>query len=133
MILKYVYGSKKDLKAQTDHNKILMILEGQDKLTAIGDPPVPGEMALEQAWTMSVQNYFPLKNSLAEENEEKELGDIAKYSEPKVDAMRSQKDDELERYKKEVEIKKKLEGQKKLGKVINKKKITTNKNKNAIA
>jgi dynein light intermediate chain 2 len=104
-----------------------MILEGQDKLTAIGDPPVPGEMALEQAWTMSVQSYFPLKNSLAEENEDRELGDISEYAEPKVDAMRMQKDDELARYRKEAEIKKKLENQKKNRKVVDKKLIVINK------
>lgn len=92
-----VYNSPKEPKPQTDHTKMICVLEAQDKLTAIGDPPIPGEMSLEQAWTMSVENYFPLKNSLAEENEDRELGDISKFAEPKVDAMKAQKDEELER------------------------------------
>mmetsp|Transcript_15855 Transcript_15855/g.13864 ORF Transcript_15855/g.13864 Transcript_15855/m.13864 type:complete len:96 (-) Transcript_15855:32-319(-) len=74
-------------------------MSGQDKLTSIGDPPIPGEMSMDQAWTRSVESYFPLKNSLAdaEEDETKELGDISKYTEPKIDAMKVQKDEELAR------------------------------------
>lgn len=129
MINRSIYGANKELKYSIDHNKNLLVLEGQDKLTAIGDPPVPGEMSLDQAWTMSIQSYFPLKNSLADEVDEKENDEISssKYSEPKVDAMRIQKEEELERYKKELDAKKRLEEKRKQAKVINKKNIMVKK------
>lgn len=85
---KHLFGSNKDLKPQVDHAKIICIMEGQDKMTAIGDPPIPGEMAMEQAWIMSIQNYFPLKNPIStEEVDDKELGDISRYADAKIDAM----------------------------------------------
>jgi dynein light intermediate chain 2, cytosolic len=93
----YMYGSQKEPKLQIDHTKILSVLEGQDKLTSIGDPPIPGEMSLDQAWSMSMESYFPLKNLIAEDNDDQELGDISKFSEPKIDALKAQKDEELER------------------------------------
>ena len=96
---KHIYGSPKEPKYQVDHARILSVMAGQDKLTTIGDPSIPGGMSMEQAWVKSVESYFPLKHSLAEadENEDKELGDISKYAEAKVDAMKIQKDEELTR------------------------------------
>jgi predicted PP-loop superfamily ATPase len=43
------------------------------------------------------------------------LGDMKKYAEEKVDAMRLQKDEELEQYKKEIERAKRFENQKLAG------------------
>jgi dynein light intermediate chain 2 len=110
IINKHIFGSQKDPKSQTDHGKILCIMEGQDKMTAIGDPPVPGEMAIEQAWLMSIQNYFPLKNPVStEEVDDKELGDISRYADAKIDAMKAQKDEEIarnEQYNKKQQAKK---------------------------
>jgi dynein light intermediate chain 2 len=92
-----MYSSPKEPKIQADHSKILSIVERQDKLTAIGDPAIPGEMSLEQAWTMSVEQFFPLKNSITEENNDKELDEISKYPESKIDALKAQKDEEMQR------------------------------------
>ena len=38
-----------------------------------------------------------------------QLGDLKKYAEEKIDAMRQQKDEELEQYKKEIERSKRFE------------------------
>lgn len=97
LINKRIYGSAKEPKIQIDHGRILSVMAGQDKLTSIGDPPIPGEMSMEQAWMMSIESYFPLKNPLSQEEEDNDLGDISKYSEPKIDAMKAQKDEELAR------------------------------------
>ena len=124
----HLYRSQKELKPQTDHGKILCVLAGQDKLTAIGDPAIPGNLTLSQAWMMSVESYFPIKNKIVEdEDDQKELGDISKFREPKVDAMKQQKDEELDRYKKEAEIKKRFESQKKGGKKLVVKKVVKSK------
>lgn len=97
-------------------------------MTLIGDPPIPGSLSLSQAWMMSVENYFPIKNKIVEdEDDQKELDDISKFPEPKVDAMKQQKDEELDRYKKESEIKKRFESQKKGGKKLVVKKVVKNK------
>jgi len=90
---------------QADHGKILSIVSGQDKLTAIGDPPIPGEMSMDQAWIMSVESYFPLKNPITEEEQDNDLGDMSKYNEPKVDAMKAQKDEEITRNKPSIQLK----------------------------
>lgn len=97
LISRAVFGSSKVPKFQPDHGKILSVVSGQDKLTSIGDPPIPGEMSMDQAWIMSVESYFPLQNPITEEEQDNALGNISKYSEPKVDAMKAQKDEELAR------------------------------------
>lgn len=118
-----MFNVAKEPKYEIDHSKLICVCQGKDKLTGIGDPPQPGDMSLEQAWTMSIESYFPLQNSLAEDDQSKVLGDVRKYSELKVDSMRQQKDDELERYRKEAEMQKRFEKQKQGKKLVVKKVI----------
>jgi folylpolyglutamate synthase/dihydropteroate synthase len=73
-------------------------------------------MSMDQAWVHNVENYFP-----SDAGQEKDAskaaallaGLVSKFVEQKVDSMRLQKDEELERYRKEKESEKRFEAAKK--------------------
>lgn len=98
LVNKHVYGANKEPKAQTEHTRAILVQEGQDKLTAIGEPENLGGLALDQAWINNVQKHFPLTNQIEEvQTDDKDIDEAGKYAEQKVDAMKSQKEQELER------------------------------------
>ncbi len=68
-----------------------------------------GKVSFEQLWQEIVEQNFPKQ---AKDNQALSLGDQKWYAEDKIDRMRSQKDEELEQYKKEIERAKRFESQK---------------------
>uniref|UniRef100_A0A3B4AHE4 Cytoplasmic dynein 2 light intermediate chain 1 n=1 Tax=Periophthalmus magnuspinnatus TaxID=409849 RepID=A0A3B4AHE4_9GOBI len=87
----------------TESNKPLMIPAGADSFSQIGTPPTSDVTSLHaknprDLWKKVYESIFPQEV----QNEQRELKDPAKdpqYSEPQVDTMRAQKDQELEQYK----------------------------------
>lgn len=65
-------------------------------------------MSFEQLWKEVVESTFPKMPDDAA-NASKALANLHKFADEKVDAMRQQKDDELEHYKKEIERAKRFE------------------------
>ncbi|KAG5457035.1 MAG: hypothetical protein BJ554DRAFT_3063 [Olpidium bornovanus] len=92
---------------QVDHNKPLFVYSGADSFANIGPAPrpTPGNPPLG-AWRGKMLQLFPPKAVPAPAGEDAAAPSPstgAKYPEPAVDAMRAQKDEELERYKKAAE------------------------------
>ncbi|XP_053568259.1 cytoplasmic dynein 2 light intermediate chain 1 isoform X2 [Bombina bombina] len=103
------FGLDKSKTVSLDQNKPLFIPLGFDSFSQIGSPPA-SETDLAQfrvrtpleLWKKVYEMYFPPKNT----GDVKELKDPAKdpqYSESAVDAMRAQKDQELEHYKRNAD------------------------------
>ncbi|KAM8946397.1 cytoplasmic dynein 2 light intermediate chain 1 [Pelodytes ibericus] len=103
------FGLDKSKAVFLDHNKPLLIPSGADSLSQIGSPPASssdlrqfsGNTPME-LWKNVYKRYFPPQNT----NDRKDVKDPAKdpqYAESDVDAMRAQKDQELEQYKKSAE------------------------------
>ncbi|XP_061693186.1 cytoplasmic dynein 2 light intermediate chain 1 [Syngnathoides biaculeatus] len=89
-----------------DSSKPLIIPAGSDSFSQIGSPPTTDVDITslhardpKDLWKKVYERIFPPENT----SEKKEVKDPAKdpqYSEPQIDAMRAQKDQELEEYKK---------------------------------
>uniref|UniRef100_A0A671S369 Cytoplasmic dynein 2 light intermediate chain 1 n=1 Tax=Sinocyclocheilus anshuiensis TaxID=1608454 RepID=A0A671S369_9TELE len=101
------FGTERPKSVSTDPSKPLAIPAGFDSLNQIG-PPVTSEVDIGtlhaknplDLWKKVFERVFPPENT----NERKELKDPAKdpqYSEPLIDSIRAQKDQELEQYKRE--------------------------------
>ncbi|XP_056148069.1 cytoplasmic dynein 2 light intermediate chain 1 [Lampris incognitus] len=100
------FGLDRGKSVSFDSAKPLIIPAGSDSLSQIGSPPATnvdiGSLHARNPmdlWKKVYEIVFPTESS----SERKELMEPAKdpqYNEPHVDAMRSQKDQELEQYKK---------------------------------
>ncbi|KND01166.1 uncharacterized protein SPPG_04256 [Spizellomyces punctatus DAOM BR117] len=92
-----------------DHNKPIVILAGQDSLSHIGPPP--SEMGRDtvgkqsaasyRQWKADFDKYFPPVTT----DVQKEIVDFSKYPEQAIDALRAQKDEELEKLRRHNERK----------------------------
>ncbi|XP_061767165.1 cytoplasmic dynein 2 light intermediate chain 1 isoform X1 [Nerophis ophidion] len=89
-----------------DPSKPLIIPAGADSFSQIGSPPTTNvDIASLHArnpkdlWKKVFEHIFP-PESLSEQKELKDPAKDPQYSEPQIDAMRAQKDQELEEYKK---------------------------------
>ncbi|XP_017546061.1 cytoplasmic dynein 2 light intermediate chain 1 isoform X1 [Pygocentrus nattereri] len=101
------FGTEKGKSMSTDPSKPLIIPAGMDSLSQIGSPPtIDVDIGTLHArnpldlWKKVFERVFPPERT----TEHKELKDPAKdpqYSEPLIDCMRAQKDEELEQYKRE--------------------------------
>lgn len=101
------FGTERGKSFSTDLSKPLVIPAGMDSLSQIGSPPASEvEIGLLHAknpldlWKKLFERIFPQEKTA----EQKELRDPAKdpqYTEAIIDAMRAQKDQELEQYKRE--------------------------------
>ncbi|KAL7890231.1 hypothetical protein AOLI_G00024890 [Acnodon oligacanthus] len=101
------FGTEKGKSMSTDPSKPLIIPAGMDSLSQIGSPPtIDVDIGTLHArnpldlWKKVFERVFPPERT----TEHKELKDPAKdpqYSEPLIDSMRAQKDQELEQYKRE--------------------------------
>jgi hypothetical protein len=82
----------------------------------IGEPEGAGvrrNVAFERLWQEIVESQIPkVAPAGGAKDPQQILGDMRRYAEDKVDAMRQQKDEELEQYKKEIERAKRFESQK---------------------
>ncbi|XP_041644690.1 cytoplasmic dynein 2 light intermediate chain 1 [Cheilinus undulatus] len=99
------FGLDRGKTVSSDPNKPLIIPAGSDSFGQIGSPPTT-DMDInslhaknpKDLWRKVFERVFPEENT----SEQKELKDPAKdprYSEPQIDAMRVQKDQELDQYK----------------------------------
>uniref|UniRef100_A0A673JIJ7 Cytoplasmic dynein 2 light intermediate chain 1 n=1 Tax=Sinocyclocheilus rhinocerous TaxID=307959 RepID=A0A673JIJ7_9TELE len=99
------FGTERPKSISTDPSKPLTIPAGFDSLSQIG-PPVTSDVDIGtlhaknplDLWKKVFERVFPPENI----KERKELKDPAKdpqYSEPLIDSIRAQKDQELEQYK----------------------------------
>ncbi|XP_067900245.1 cytoplasmic dynein 2 light intermediate chain 1 [Heterodontus francisci] len=99
------FGTDRSKAISIEHNKPLFVPAGLDSLSQIGSPPA-AEVDLGKInarnpidlWKKVYARLFPTENT----NKLKDIEDPAKdpqYAEPEVDAMRIQKDQELEQYK----------------------------------
>ncbi|XP_069787157.1 cytoplasmic dynein 2 light intermediate chain 1 isoform X2 [Narcine bancroftii] len=99
------FGSDRSKTVSTEYNKPLFVPAGMDSLSQIGSPPA-GEVDLGKInarnpidlWKKVYERLFPCEDT----KEFKDILDPAKcpqYAELEVDVMRSQKDQELQQYK----------------------------------
>lgn len=103
--LHLAFGLERGKTVSSDPLKPLIIPAGSDSFGQIGSPPtVDVDITSLHAknpkdlWKKVYERVFPPEST----NEQRELKDPAKdpqYSEPQIDAMRAQKDQELEQYK----------------------------------
>ncbi|KAK2852844.1 hypothetical protein Q7C36_008045 [Tachysurus vachellii] len=98
------FGTDRGKYLSTDHSKPLIIPAGMDSLSQIGSVDVDlGTLHAKtplELWKKVFERFFPPEST----SERKEVKDPAKdpqFSEPLIDAMRAQKDQELEQYKRE--------------------------------
>ncbi|XP_039995898.1 cytoplasmic dynein 2 light intermediate chain 1 [Xiphias gladius] len=99
------FGLDRGKTVSSDSTKPLIIPAGSDSFSQIGSPPTTDVDITslhaknpEDLWKKVYERVFPQEST----NEQRELKDPAKdpqYSEPQIDAMRAQKDQELEQYK----------------------------------
>jgi dynein light intermediate chain 2 len=111
MVSHLIFATPLSKTCQTDHSKPLLITAGQDSFQQIGSPPLAeGDIGRVMAktptdlWKHAFTAKFPQQNSA----DPSMVADPAKdrqFAEPAVDAMRQQKDQELERYRRESERK----------------------------
>lgn len=66
-------------------------------------------VAFEKLWQELLEAQIPKVATSAMKDPQQILGDMRRYQEEKVDSMRTQKDEELEQYKKEIERAKRFE------------------------
>nr|XP_020453291.1 cytoplasmic dynein 2 light intermediate chain 1 isoform X2 [Monopterus albus] len=85
--------------------KPLIIPAGSDSFSQIGSPPINDvDMSSLHAktpkdlWKKAYEHVFP-QESTSEQRDLKDPAKDSQYSEPQIDAMRTQKDQELEQYK----------------------------------
>jgi len=96
--------------SQVDHGKPLVIPAGSDSLQNIGTPPIsdddigsiPARNPVE-LWKHAFCKYFP-QNAIRNKPQDDPSKDV-QFSEPVIDKLRLEKDNELERYRKASERK----------------------------
>ncbi|XP_028404724.1 cytoplasmic dynein 2 light intermediate chain 1-like [Dendronephthya gigantea] len=93
----------------TDHNKPIIVPAGQDSFANIGAPPVSTEDLAKltgrrpyDLWKAAYASVFPPENP-QETLKNEDITHNPQYSEAAIDSMRAQKDEELERYKRQAE------------------------------
>lgn len=102
------------VKVEKDANNAINMYAGADQFLNIGEPDgagMRGRVSVDQLWKEQVATHFPPSG----QNEAGKSGLVSrmgKFPEQKVDAMRKQKDEDLERYKKEIERQRQKELQK---------------------
>ncbi|KAG8443619.1 hypothetical protein GDO86_008967, partial [Hymenochirus boettgeri] len=105
----FAFGLDKSKLLSIDHNKPIIIPAGSDSFSQIGTPPASDTDISRfrvrtpmELWKKVYEMHFPSKNT----GDTREMRDPAKdpqYTEAAVDMMRTQKDQELEQYKRNVD------------------------------
>lgn len=103
------FGQDKSKLVSVDHNKPLVIPAGTDSFSQIGSPPASDSDLRQihvrtpmELWKKVYERHFPPMKT----DDVKDVKDPAKdpqYAERDVDAMRTQKDQELEQYKRNAD------------------------------
>ncbi|XP_013887737.1 cytoplasmic dynein 2 light intermediate chain 1 isoform X2 [Austrofundulus limnaeus] len=99
------FGLDRGKTMSCDTGKPLIISAGSDSFNQIGSPPVSDvditslhTKTPKDLWKKVFERVFP-NESIDEQRELKDPTKDPQYSEPQIDAMRAQKDQELEQYK----------------------------------
>lgn len=102
------FGLDKGKTVSTDATKPLIVPAGSDSFSQIGSPPSTDVDITslhaknpKDLWKKVYERVFP-PESISEQRELKDPARVPQYSEPQIDAMRAQKDQELEQYKRNV-------------------------------
>lgn len=105
LISHHLFGTTMGKSLQVDHNKPLMVAAGHDSLQQIGTPPLSeqdiGRVQAKnpmQLWKHAFTGFFPqddISNPALVDDPSKD----PQYQEAAIDSLRSQKDEELERYR----------------------------------
>lgn len=105
LITHHLFGTTPSKTLQLEYNKPLMIPAGLDSLQQIGTPPIAdkdiGRINAKRPldlWKHAFLGHFPqtdMNNPTIADDPAKD----PKYAEPAIDALRAQKDEELERYR----------------------------------
>ncbi|XP_067938726.1 cytoplasmic dynein 2 light intermediate chain 1-like isoform X2 [Watersipora subatra] len=105
-----LFGTQTNRAVQMDHGKPLAIPAGSDSLQNIGSPPISesdiGSVSARnplELWKQAFSKYFP-QNDIRNKLQDDPSKDV-QFSEPLIDKLRLEKDDELERYRKASERK----------------------------
>lgn len=119
MLSRYLTADSEPGRLEKDPNQPLNLYAGTDSFSAIGEPEGAGmrrNVPFERLWQELIEASMPKAASAATAKDPAAvLGDLRRWAEDKVDAMRQQKDEELEQYKKEIERAKRFEAQKASG------------------
>ncbi|KAK7507064.1 hypothetical protein BaRGS_00001915 [Batillaria attramentaria] len=109
LISHHLFGTTASKTMQTDHSKPLLIPAGLDSIQQIGSPPISDkDIGRVQAktpfelWKVAYTGYFPQEKT----NNPALMDDPAKdpqFKEHAIDALRAQKDEELDRYRRVAE------------------------------
>lgn len=106
-ISRHVLNRPPSKTVQTDYTKPLSVPAGCDTFEDIGMPPESsGSQAPVMAWTEYFKKIFPLKNEDKEETIL--LDDVTLASEPVIDQMRAQKDEDLKQLKRKLQLKRRM-------------------------
>lgn len=107
----YLFSTNYNKSVQTDHNKPLIVPAGSDALQQIGSPPLSekdiGRIHAKnpmELWKHAFAGFFPPEDTMNPAMVDDPSKD-QQYSEAAVDSLRSQKDEELERYRRLCERK----------------------------
>ncbi|KAM3606560.1 uncharacterized protein V6R79_018711 [Siganus canaliculatus] len=99
------FGLDKGKTVSSDFTKPLIIPAGSDSFSQIGSPPAADVDVTslhaknpKDLWKKVYERVFP-QESVSEQKELKDPAKDPQYSEPQIDAMRAQKDQELDQYK----------------------------------
>ncbi|XP_043991534.1 cytoplasmic dynein 2 light intermediate chain 1 isoform X3 [Gambusia affinis] len=100
------FGLDRGKTVSCDSGKPLIIPAGSDSFSQIGSPPSTDiditslhAKNPKDLWKKVYERVFPSEVSHSEQRELKDPAKDPQYSEPQIDAMRAQKDQELEQYK----------------------------------
>ncbi|XP_052769015.1 cytoplasmic dynein 2 light intermediate chain 1-like [Mya arenaria] len=109
VITNHLFGTIPSKVLQTEYNKPLMVPVGLDSLQAIGNVPLSdkdvGRVNARNPvdlWKHCFTSYFPQTNTDNPSKVEDPSKD-PKYAEPAIDTLRAQKEEELERYRRQSE------------------------------
>ncbi|XP_041352795.1 cytoplasmic dynein 2 light intermediate chain 1-like isoform X2 [Gigantopelta aegis] len=113
----HLFGTNTSKTLHVEPNKPLIVPFGLDSIQQIGNPPIAdqdiGRVHAKtplELWKIAYTGYFPQEKT----NNPAMVEDPAKdpqFAEPAIDALRAQKDDELERYRRLSERRAKEAGQ----------------------
>ena len=111
LISHHLFGTGLNKTLQTEHSKPLMVPAGLDSLQQIGSPPLSekdiGRIHAKnpiELWKHAFAGFFPPESTTNPSLVDDPSKD-SQYSEPNIDSLRTQKDEELERYRRLCERK----------------------------
>jgi len=107
LLKQVVFGAttKGGLSEQLDPGKAIFVMPGNDSLNGIGAPH--GNHATEKAWRDTVADLFPDPTKLSKEVKKSDAAQVAEdlpnFPESSIDGMVEQRNDELKKYRAQVE------------------------------